>query len=114
MAESLSGAIASLLEDLTDAGVPATGDQRTLNPPAALVSLASVDLDRLAGWTLGLTVHLVAPGAGTLPAYDAIGPLIDPVSEILGVDHWDAATVASLDGGDPLPALRATVAVAVC
>jgi hypothetical protein len=114
MAETLSEAVDLLLAELEAAGVRSTGDQRTLNPPGALLAVAGVSLDRLAGWTLDLTVYLVAPGAGTLAAYDSLGPLIDPASETLGVDHWDAATVAALDGGDPLPALRANVAVAVC
>jgi len=106
--------LAQLVEDLSAAGVRATADQRTLNPPGALVALHAVAFTRLAGLDVEAVVYLVAPNAGTLDALAVLDNMIDPAALVTGADRFEAFPLSNLDGGDPLPALRATITLPTC
>lgn len=114
MGSGAADRLEQLVDDLTAAGVRATADQRYLNPPGALVALSGVAFTRLAGPVVEAIVYLVAPNAGAIDALRVLDDLIDPAVAVTGAGRFDAFPLPSLDGGDPLPALRATVTLPTC
>jgi hypothetical protein len=112
--ESAADVLEQLVADLTAAGVRATVDQRTLNPPGALVALSAVAFTRLAGFEVEAVVYLVAPNTGTIDALRILDDLIGPAAAVTGAARLEAFPLPDLAGGDPLPALRATVTLPTC
>lgn len=112
--DSAADVLEQLVADLTTAGVRATADQRTLNPPGALVALSAVAFRRLAGLEVEAIVYLVAPNAGAIDALHVLDDLIGPAQAVTGADRFEAFPLPTLDGGDPLPALRATITLPSC
>jgi hypothetical protein len=104
----------ALVDELTAAGIRATADQRYLNPPGALVTLSAVNLARLRGSDVDAIVYLVAPNMGAVDALRVLDPMIGPAASVTGAARFEAFPLPNLDGGDPLPALRATVTLTDC
>lgn len=101
---------------LTAAGIRATADARTLNPPGALlVPIEHTSALGAAGGVTTVRVYLIGPNVPTLDALDvldglaasarAAGVAITPSMLV------ESLTVAGIAQGDPLPAYTFTTDV---
>lgn len=111
MPVDLAAAVADQVAALVAGGVAATADQRSLNPPGALVLPPQVS------WAVGrgrvgylFTGLLVAPNAGSDDALDVLGPLLNAAQDALGGAITDAlpADVPGIGGATPGPGYRVT------
>lgn len=111
--ETLAGVVSAVVDALLDAGVPATDDQRDLDPPGVYVTPPIVTYDKLAGYTATLDMYAVVPAAGRREALAALGPLVDQVRAVWPVRDAFPVDLQPLEGTDPLPAYRLPLTVNV-
>jgi len=110
----VSDTLTNLADVLASIGIRAAIDPRDVNPPAAWLSLDTIDVT-LAGITEadGLVV-LVAPDVGMPRAMDVLVDMLTTIAEhIPGVSQARPDTVSLPDHGGPLPALRFTIPLTV-
>jgi len=100
VALDIAALTASVVDQLKAAGVRATGDPRTVNPPCVLVMPPTITT-RLKGADAAFVLYAVAGDAGAPAASAALSPLIDGVHAAFGNRVGPAAPVdvATVDGG---------------
>ena len=106
---NLGALVGSVVDQLTGAGVRATGDPRTVNPPCVLVMPPTVST-RMKGADATFILYAVAGDAGAPAASAALGTLLDGVRAAFGNRVGPAAPVdvATVDGG-ALPGYQMTL-----
>jgi hypothetical protein len=100
-------------EILDAAGVRATTDPRSLNPPCVLLGPPSFARDFACGGTATVTAYVVGPTPGNLDAWRAIDDLAERAGTALAKAGIDVATItpASYQADDNsalMPALQLT------
>jgi hypothetical protein len=102
-----TGRARELVALLVTAGIRATADVRSANPPCVLVEPlprltfhASLGGDPAAVWS----VIALAPGPGTLAAADTLDALVADVALVLDLDDATPGVYATGISADPLPA----------
>ena len=100
MALNTAQLVADVVAGLAAAGVRATGDPRTVNPPCVLVMPPTIT-PRMAGADASFTLYAVAGDAGAAAASAALSALIDGAHAAYGNRIGPAAPVdvATVDGG---------------
>jgi hypothetical protein len=101
-----------LTAELAAAGVRATCDVRTVNPPCVLVEpVPGIVWRGTLGGDPALTWTVVAlvPYPGTLAAADALDALVDTVAGVLDLDSATPGTYQTGFAPDPLPAYVMTL-----
>lgn len=111
--ETLAGVVSTVVDALTAAGISATDDQRTLEPPAVYVTPPIITWSKLTGYSAALDLYVVVPAAGRHEALTALGPLVDRVRDVWPARDGFPVDLAPLDGVDPLPAYRLPITLEV-
>jgi hypothetical protein len=109
----LAGTVTAVVDALVAAGIPATQDRRTLNPPGVYVEQPTVLRNTLAGNTATLNLVCVAGNTGAPDATTALGSLVTAVRAVWPGPRDEPYSLPGLDGGDPLPAYRLPIRVRV-
>lgn len=101
----------AVVDALLAAGITATADRRSLNPPAVFVEQPTILHTTLAGNTATLNLVCVAGNTGTPDA--ALESLVAAVQAVWPAPRNEPYNLPGLDGGDPLPAYRLPIRVRV-
>lgn len=111
--DDLAAVTAQIVADLQAAGIPATADNRDLNPPGVYVAAPTLAWDRLAGYSLAYDLYAAVPNMGRLDALTQLGPLVEQVRGVWASDHAYPVDLIVPDRTDPLPAYRLPITVHV-
>lgn len=100
---------------LTAAGVRATCDPRSVQPPCVLFTPPdTVRFDLGCGGTADVRALLLVPGPGQLDAWAALETLLPRVVDVLPVPPDELRTTAyTVDNSGPMPAYELTFTTAV-
>lgn len=118
MAPSMASAVRYLVDEIRALGVRAAADPAELpDLPGVLVYPSVADFSRFDGTLeLALDVILVASGVPSLAALDQLDELVSILGREILTGELRAVTLnlpSLTSGGDPVPALMATVSLQV-
>ncbi len=106
--------MSSLIDTITDwetqlnaAGIRATCDPRSLNPPCVLLIPPTFAADVADGGTGVFTAYVITPGPGNLDAYKALDTMTSAVADVIPVLTIEPGSYA-VDATVPLPAFVLT------
>jgi hypothetical protein len=105
--------VQTIITRLAAAGIRATADQRTLNPPAVLVVAPTIRHNRLSGATATVDLVCVVAATGRGDESKLLDPLVAAVRAVWPATYEFPVNQPTLAGGDPLPGRRLTCPVRV-
>lgn len=98
---------------LDAAGVRATADPRSAQPPCVLVTPPARDYTLGCGYSADWRLMALVPGPGSADAWAALDALVDDVVDALDVERAEPTAYTLAAGGDPLPAYVLTIREAI-
>lgn len=108
MGSPVAARAVELAQLLTDAGLRTTLDHRTLNPPCVWIGAPTLVVESFCSYGADWPIYAVAQNAGDLESLEILAPMIDAIGEVLPIERAEPTTLATANGGDPLPAYRLT------
>lgn len=105
---NLVAALDSWIDQLGAAGIAATADMRSLNPPGVFLQPPGLSARFKGGWDADFVALAVVPNVGTAEALAMLGDLVERVQTALNgyIVTAEPVDLQTNDGAAPMPAYR--------